>query len=79
MRPAATFLRGRSCMSNRCRRWLERAALITKHRKGREQIVRGNAATVRTAAALLDGYEQLWIDRATQIAGLLADEEGETT
>jgi DNA-binding transcriptional ArsR family regulator len=57
---------------------LERAALVTKRRSGREQIVYCNSSTLRTAAALLDVYEQLWIDRATQIADVLAGEEGET-
>ena len=58
---------------------LERAALVTKERRGREQIVRGNVPTLRKAAALLDAYEQLWIERTTQIAEILADEEGSTT
>ncbi|HEX4483951.1 MAG TPA: metalloregulator ArsR/SmtB family transcription factor [Solirubrobacteraceae bacterium] len=56
---------------------LERAALIAKQRRGREQIVRANAPTVRGAAALLDAYEQLWIQRANQIADVLAGEEGD--
>jgi DNA-binding transcriptional ArsR family regulator len=56
---------------------LERAGLVTKQRHGREQLVESNAATLRRAAALLDSYEQLWAQRATQIAGILADEEGE--
>lgn len=56
---------------------LERATLVSKRRQGREQIVQGNASTLRTAAALLDAYEQLWIDRATRIADLLG-EEGDT-
>jgi DNA-binding transcriptional ArsR family regulator len=57
---------------------LERALLVSKRRSGREQIVSGNASTLRTAAALLDAYERLWIERATQIAGVLAGEEGDT-
>ena len=56
---------------------LERAALIAKQRRGREQIVRANPPTVRKAAALLDAYEQLWIQRANQIADVLAGEEGD--
>lgn len=55
---------------------LERAGLITKQRHGREQIVQASAPTLRRAMALLDAYEQLWIQRATQIAGILAGEEG---
>ena len=57
---------------------LERAMLVTKHRHGREQIVQGNTSTLRAAAALLDAYEQLWIERATQIAALLGGQEGDT-
>jgi DNA-binding transcriptional ArsR family regulator len=57
---------------------LERALLVSKRRSGREQIVSGNASTLRTATALLDAYERLWIERATQIAGVLAGEEGDT-
>jgi DNA-binding transcriptional ArsR family regulator len=57
---------------------LERAALITKERRGREQIVRCNAPTLRKAAALLDAYEQLWIARTTQIADILAEEGSRT-
>jgi DNA-binding transcriptional ArsR family regulator len=53
---------------------LERADLVTKQKRGREQIVEGNAATLRKAAALLDEYEQLWIDRANRIADLLKHE-----
>jgi DNA-binding transcriptional ArsR family regulator len=57
---------------------LERARLVSKRRSGREQIVSANASTLRTAAALLDAYERLWIERATRIAGVLAGEEGDT-
>ena len=56
---------------------LERAGLVGKRRHGREQIVHTNAPTLRRAMAVLDAYEQLWIQRATQIADLLAGEEGE--
>jgi DNA-binding transcriptional ArsR family regulator len=58
---------------------LERASLVGKRRQGREQIVYGNAATLQTATALLDAYEQLWIQRANRIADMLAGEKGETT
>ncbi len=57
---------------------LERASLVGKRRQGREQIVHGNPATLRTAALLLEDYEQLWIERANRIAGVLAGKEGET-
>jgi urease accessory protein UreF len=48
-------------------------------RRGREQIVRCNVPTLRKAAALLDAYEQLWIARTTQIADILAGEDGSPT
>jgi DNA-binding transcriptional ArsR family regulator len=56
---------------------LEKAALISKRRSGREQIVVANQTTLRQAAQLLEQFEQLWIQRATQIAEILAEEEGE--
>jgi DNA-binding transcriptional ArsR family regulator len=52
---------------------LERAALVTKQRRGREQIVRGNPVTIARAGRLLDSYEQLWRDRAAQIDNLLRE------
>jgi DNA-binding transcriptional ArsR family regulator len=58
---------------------LERAALVTKVRRGREQIVHANGAMLSKAAKLLDTYEQLWIHRANQIEEILATKEGETT
>ena len=59
---------------------LERATLVTKERRGREQIVHTNGRTIAKAVALLDQYEQLWVDRANQIAAVLAtsdEEEGD--
>ena len=50
---------------------LERAALVTKERRGREQIVHANGPTIAKAIALLDQYEQLWVDRANRIAAIL--------
>src|SRR5262249_36741365 len=47
---------------------LERAALVSKHRSGREQRVAANPETLRKAARLLAVFEQLWIQRATKIA-----------
>jgi len=55
---------------------LERAALISKQRSGREQLVAANPDTLRRANTLLKAFEQLWIDRANRIAEILA-EEGE--
>jgi DNA-binding transcriptional ArsR family regulator len=58
---------------------LERAALVTKERRGREQIVHADGATLSKAAALLGDYEQLWIQRANRIADILANPKGEPT
>jgi DNA-binding transcriptional ArsR family regulator len=55
-------------------RVLERAALVTKERHGREQIVHGNLSTLRRAAALLDAFEEIWIGRTTRIAEILGEE-----
>lgn len=52
---------------------LERAALVTKERHGREQIVHGNVAALRRVEALLDGFEAIWIGRATRIAEILGE------
>lgn len=58
---------------------LERARLVTKERRGREQIVHGNTATLRRATELLETYEQLWVQRVAQITDLLNSEKGERT
>jgi DNA-binding transcriptional ArsR family regulator len=51
---------------------LERAGLVTKTRHGREQRVRGDVATLRTAHRLLDDLEALWRGRIDRIEQLLA-------
>jgi DNA-binding transcriptional ArsR family regulator len=53
---------------------LERAALINKRRSGREQRVAANPEMLRKAATLLAAFELLWIQRATKIAEILAEE-----
>jgi DNA-binding transcriptional ArsR family regulator len=53
---------------------LERAALVTKNRSGREQLVVANPETLRRANTLLKAFEQLWIDRANRIAEILTEE-----
>jgi DNA-binding transcriptional ArsR family regulator len=58
---------------------LEQAGLVTKERRGREQIVRSNADTIRTAARLLEQIEDLWRGRIDRIGELLADPEGGST
>ena len=57
---------------------LERAALVTKERRGREQIVHTNRATLRRAMTLLDAFEQHWIQRVDQITDILAITGGES-
>jgi DNA-binding transcriptional ArsR family regulator len=53
---------------------LERAALVSKVRSGREQRVAANPETLRKAKTLLAAFEQLWIKRAMKIAEILAEE-----
>ena len=53
---------------------LERAGLVTKQRKGREQIVRGDVDTIRRANQLLDGLEAVWRGRAERMGEILADD-----
>ena len=57
---------------------LERARLVTKTRHGREQIVRGEVATIRTAARLLSDLEDIWRGRIDRIEDILATSEGVT-
>lgn len=53
---------------------LERAGLVTKERRGREQLVRGDVATVRAAARLLEQYEDIWRGRVERIDAILRTE-----
>lgn len=53
---------------------LEHAGLVTKQRRGREQLVRGNVDTVRHACRLLDELELTWRDRMDRIGDVLADD-----
>lgn len=57
---------------------LERAALITKERRGREQIVHGHEPTLQKALRLLGAYELMWDQRARQMADVLAQQKGAT-
>ena len=52
---------------------LERAGLVSKERRGRERLVRGDVDGIRAATRLLDHYEELWRGRLDRINGLLAD------
>ncbi|TFB76723.1 ArsR family transcriptional regulator [Cryobacterium glaciale] len=53
---------------------LERAHLIVKERRGREQIVHGNPDTLRKATVLLQHYEELWRYRAQSISDILSED-----
>jgi len=57
---------------------LERAALVTKHRHGREQLVQVDPTALRRAARLLQAYEQLWRHRARRIHDLLTEDRERT-
>jgi len=54
---------------------LEGAGLVTKRRKGREQLVRGNLDTMRRAHRLLEQLEAVWRDRIDRIGEMLAVED----
>lgn len=59
---------------------LERAGLITRRRRGRETLTRGDAETLRSAAQLLDELESAWRNRISRIDALLeAESEPATT
>ena len=55
---------------------LERAQLVNKERRGREQIVRGDVGTVRAAARLLGNLEELWRARIGRLEQVLDDPPG---
>lgn len=52
---------------------LEEAGLVTKRRRGRESLVRGDIDRVRYARAALDAFEQLWRDRVAQMDQILTE------
>ena len=52
---------------------LERASLVTKTRRGREQLVSGNVDTLRDARRLFDELESLWRQRIDRIDMILAE------
>jgi DNA-binding transcriptional ArsR family regulator len=55
---------------------LERAGLITKERRGREQLVRTDRAAVRRARQSLDQLERAWRGRVDRMSSLLAQAPG---
>ncbi len=54
---------------------LERASLVTKERRGREQLVRTDPDAVNRARRVLDELEAAWRGRVDRMAGLLAQPE----
>ena len=56
---------------------LEKAGLITKRRRGREQLATGDVTAVRSAAALLTELEHLWRGRIARIDELIATDKKE--
>lgn len=56
---------------------LERAGLVSKERHGREQLVRADVDTIRSAARSLDRLEALWRDRLDRFGEVLADQTKE--
>jgi len=58
---------------------LERAGLVTKERNGREQVVRADVGTLRTAHELLDQLGTVWRDRMDRFGELLAEPDDDET
>ena len=56
---------------------LERAGLVTKERRGREQLVSGRIDTVRAVARSLQLYEEIWRGRIGRMEEILAEPPGE--
>ena len=53
---------------------LERAGLVTKRRRGREQLVAGNPAALHAAHDVLEGLELIWRERVARMDALVAAE-----
>ncbi len=53
---------------------LAQAGLVTKHRRGREQLVRGEVNRVRDVHRLLDELEAAWRARLDRFGEVLDDE-----
>lgn len=51
---------------------LEKASLVTKVRRGREQIVHGDPAALRRATRLLSAWEDIWVQRVVRMDDILA-------
>jgi DNA-binding transcriptional ArsR family regulator len=58
---------------------LERAHIVTKERRGREQIVRVNIDAVRRASVVLDRFESIWRSRMDRFGEILAEPQHPTS
>jgi DNA-binding transcriptional ArsR family regulator len=58
---------------------LERAGLVTKERRGREQLVRTDRGAMSRAREALDDLEAAWRGRVERMSDLLAQDEINTT
>ena len=54
---------------------LERAGLVTKERRGREQLVRTDPAAVERLREALDELEATWRGRVERMSNVLAERE----
>ena len=54
---------------------LEKAGLLTKRRRGREQLASGDVQAVRSVLSMLSELEQVWRDRITRIDELIASDQ----
>jgi DNA-binding transcriptional ArsR family regulator len=53
---------------------LERAGLVTKRRRGREQLVEAAPEGLADARRALEGLEEIWRDRVERMSELLASD-----
>lgn len=53
---------------------LERASLVVKERRGREQVVHGNPEALKEAVRLLEAYEEIWRMRASRIGEIISED-----
>lgn len=56
---------------------LERVDLVSKHRRGREQMVRGNVTTIRSAFSVLEQLEEVWRGRIDRMNEILNEDKKE--
>ncbi|GAC50590.1 ArsR/SmtB family transcription factor [Gordonia aichiensis] len=54
---------------------LERCGLLTKRRRGREQLASGDVEAVRAVSDMLDELEQVWRGRVDRIDALLTTDD----